>query len=129
VNSLSPTVKIRSEEHAKRKYNPIEANLPVCVFSTAPQSSDLDAPAYLPRLARMARWTPDAQRSRSTRIIFPDGLWQAARPLLSFHENACGVGTHDFGQRPFIKPWFIVEANLYAHHTGGCCVTGELKWY
>ena len=59
----------------------------------------------------MARWSPDAQRSRfrSTLIVFPDGLWQAARPLLSFHENACGVGTHDFGQRPFIKAWFLVH--------------------
>lgn len=35
-------------------------SLPVRVFSTAPQSAELDPPTYLPRLAQVAHWSEDA---------------------------------------------------------------------
>src|SRR5260370_40112386 len=47
-------------------------------------------------------------------------LWRAnqhllPRPQLPLHENTCAVGTHVFRQHPFVKSWFILQTNFYAH--------------
>ena len=37
------------------------------------------------------------------------------RPPLPFHENACAVRAHVFGQRPRFRHFFVFRANLYRH--------------
>src|SRR5205809_6577056 len=67
------------------------ANLSVRVFSTAPQSSDFDAPAYLRRLAQVARWSDDAGCTgilsyTDTSLIDP---WLAAPVVLGSTKSLC----------------------------------------
>ncbi len=60
VNSFSCNGRIKLESMLEESTKTVDAKLPVLVFSTAPQSTDLEAPAYLPRLAQVARWSEDA---------------------------------------------------------------------
>src|SRR5882762_2576399 len=37
------------------------------------------------------------------------------QPTFPLNKNACAAGTPVFCDRPFFKPWFIVETNLQDH--------------
>jgi len=67
------------------------ANLSVRVFSTAPQSSDFDAPAYLRRLAQVARWSEDAGCTGI--LIYTDNSlidpWLAAQVVIESTKSLC----------------------------------------
>jgi len=67
------------------------ANLSVHVFSTAPQSSDFDAPTYLPRLAQVARWSEDAGCTGI--LIYTDNSlidpWLAAQVVIESTKLLC----------------------------------------
>src|SRR6267378_865223 len=67
------------------------ANLSARVFSTAPQSSDFNAPAYLPRLAQVARWSEDAGCTGI--LIYTDNSlidpWLAAQVVIESTKSLC----------------------------------------
>jgi len=67
------------------------AELPVWVFCTAPQSSNVEAPAYLPRLAQVARWSEDAGCAGI--LIYTDNSlidpWLAAQVVIESTKSLC----------------------------------------
>jgi len=76
-----------SEENSRTNV----ANLSVRVFSTAPQSADFDPPAYLPRLAQVARWSEDAGCTGI--LIYTDNSlidpWLAAQVVIESTKSLC----------------------------------------
>lgn len=66
-------------------------NLPLRLFSTAPQSTDFDAQAYLPRLAQVARWSEGAGCTGI--LIYTDNSlidpWLAAQVVIESTKFLC----------------------------------------
>src|SRR5260370_13899124 len=93
-----------SEENSRTNV----ANLSVRVFSTAPQSADFDPPAYLPRLAQVARWSEDAGWGGI--LIYTDNSlidpWLAAQVVIESTKSLCPLVAV---QPVYMDPYFVAK--------------------
>src|SRR6266566_9218356 len=53
--------------------------------------------------------------SRPHTLIWRDNQHLLPRPPFPLNKDASAAGTHVFCDRPFFKPWFIVETNFQDH--------------